>query len=351
MRSLSFFGVLILFGFGLTGCDEEKKSGAGNARQQGPLNADGFVVQATTISDHVEVPGTLLPAEQTDIRVEVSGRVVGLNVEEGKVVGKGTLLVKLFDGDLQAQLKKLQVQLEIAEKTEERQRDLLEINGISQQDYDLSTLQVENLRADIESVKIGISKTEIRAPYAGRLGLRHVSLGALLSPNDVVTSISQVQILKLEFSIPEKYANEVKPGGLVNFRVDGGRENHRAKVIATENRVEAATRTLRVRALVDEKHPELVPGVFARVSLQLGKDSSALMVPSQAVIPQARGKQMIIYRSDSVNFVDVETGLRDSAFVQILSGVNEGDTVLTSGLMAIRPGSKVRLSNVKRFSK
>ncbi len=351
MRSLLFFAVLILFVFGISGCGDEKKKTVGNTRQQGPVNADGFVVQATAISDHVEVPGTLLPAEQTEIRVEVSGRVVALNIEEGKVVGKGTLLVKLFDGDLQAQLKKLQVQLEIAVKTEERQRDLLEINGISQQDYDLSALQVENLRADMEAVRIAISKTEIRAPYSGRLGLRQVSLGALLSPNDVVTSISQVESLKLEFSIPEKYANQVRSGSVVNFRVDGGRSNHIGRVIATENRVEAATRTLRVRALVDEKHPDLVPGVFARVRLELGKDAAALMVPTQAVIPQARGKQMILYSGDSVRFVNVETGLRDSAFVQIVSGVKAGDTVLTSGLMAIRPNSKVRLTNVRTISK
>ncbi len=351
MRSLSFFAVLTLFVFGFAACSEEKKNPVGNARQQGPLNADAFVVQATTVSDHVEVPGTLLPAEQTEIRVEVSGRVIGLNIEEGKVVGKGTLLVKLFDGDLQAQLKKLQVQLEIAVKTEERQRDLLQINGISQQDYDLSALQVENLRADIEAVRIAISKTEIRAPYSGRLGLRQVSLGALLSPNDVVTSISQVESLKLEFSIPEKYANQVRPGGIVNFLVDGGKAGHIGRVIATENRVEAATRTLRVRAVVDEKHPDLVPGVFARVRLELGRDTAALMVPTQAVIPQARGKQMILYRSDSVRFVNVETGLRDSAYVQIVSGVNAGDTVLTSGLMAIRPNSKVRLNNVRTLSK
>jgi membrane fusion protein (multidrug efflux system) len=274
---------------------------------------------------------------------------VSLNIQEGKTVQRGTLLVKLFDSDLQAQLKKLQVQLEIANKTEERQRDLLEISGISQQDYDLSALQVENLRADIEAVRIAISKTEIRAPYAGRLGLRQVSLGALLSPNDIVTSISQVEYLKLEFSIPEKYANEAKPGSVITFRVDGGRSDHHGSVIATENTVDAATRTLRVRARVDEKHPELVPGTFARVSLQLGEDAGALMVPSQAVIPQARGKQMILVRGDSVQFVDVETGLRDSAFVQILTGVKEGDTVLTTGLMAIRPDSRIRLASVKRY--
>jgi membrane fusion protein, multidrug efflux system len=346
--SQSFFLLLLIVAV-LSGCKEKKGTNAAGPRQPGPINADAFIVEQKTISDRVEVPGTLMPAEETQIRAEVNGRVVQLNIQEGKMVQKGALLVKLFDEDLQAQLNKLQVQLEIASKTEERQRDLLEISGISQQDYDLSALQVDNLKADIQSVRIAISKTELRAPYSGQLGLRNVSLGAYLSPNEIITTIRQVESLKLEFSIPEKYATETKPGSTIQFRVDGGRENHRGTVIATENSVEQATRTLRVRARVDGKHNELVPGIFARVTLQMGKDTRALMVPSQAVIPQARGKQMILYHGDSVRFVQVETGIRDSAFVQILNGLNEGDTILTTGLMAIRPNSKIKLASIKRY--
>jgi membrane fusion protein, multidrug efflux system len=339
----------ILAAFSTVSCNKEKSAVTpGGPRQQGPLGVDGFIVEQKSISDRVEVPGTLLPAEETQIRTEVSGRVVQLNVQEGKLVQKGSLLVKLFDEDLQAQLRKLEVQLEIANKTEERQRDLLEISGISQQDYDLSALQVDNLKADMQAVKIAISKTEIRAPYTGRVGLRNISLGTFLSPTEVVTTIRQVENLKLEFSIPEKYARDVAPGSLVSFRVDGGAVNHAATVMATESGVDQATRTLRVRALVDARHRELVPGVFARVSLHLGNDTEALLVPSQAVIPQARGKQIILYRNDSVRFVEVETGMRDSAFVQILKGIKVGDTVVTTGLMAIRPQSKIRLVRITR---
>lgn len=343
---------LLLAGSVLLSCSKEKKGlPSTNARRQGALTVDGFLVNGVEISEKVEVPGTLLPAEETEIKAEVSGRVTQLNVNEGSSVQKGRLMVKLFDEDLQAQLKKLQVQLEIAAKTEERQRELLEINGISQQDYDLSTLQVENLKADIQSVKIAIAKTEIRAPYSGTVGLRNVSLGAYVSPTDVITTLRQVETLKLEFSVPEKYASNMKEGVIISFRVDGGRTDHRAKVIATESGVDRATRTLRVRALVTEKHPELVPGIFARVTLQLGRNENALLVPSQAVIPQARTKQVIVFKNDSVRFVDVETGVRDSVFVQILSGVKPGDTVITTGLMAIRPETKIKIGKVARYRK
>lgn len=325
---------------------QENNSGV---RTREPVQADGFLVQPRQVSENVEVPGTLLPEEETELRAEVSGRVVGLDMPEGAVVPKGKLLVKLFDGDLRAQLKKLEVQLQIAEKSEERLSELLKISGISQQDYDLAQLNVENLKVDIEATKIAIAKTEIRAPYAGRLGLRYISLGSYLSPNDIVTSISQVTRLKLEFAIPEKYAKSIAPGDKVNFRVDGGQLPHQATVVATENSVDVTTRTLMVRALVTESHRELVPGIFAKVNLQLGRSDDALMIPTQAVIPQARGKQVIVYRKDSVFFTEVETGIRDSAYVQITNGLQAGDTVIISGLMAIRPTSTVRLVNVQFY--
>src|SRR6516162_1107725 len=163
----------------VTAC--KKKVVVMGGRSTGPLTVEGFVVESHSESENVEVPGSLLPVEETQIRPEVTGRIVTLNIQEGAVVKRGSLLVKLFDQDLQAQLKKLQVQLDIASRTAERQKDLLAINGISQQDYDLSALAVDNLKADIETTKISISKTEIRAPYEGKLGLRNVSLGAYVS--------------------------------------------------------------------------------------------------------------------------------------------------------------------------
>lgn len=341
---------LILLSCLLLSCNSKKENTpalAAGRPKQGPLNVDGFVVKQSSVSENVLVPGSLLPFEETQLRAEVGGRITELNLKEGALVNKGTVLVKLFDGDLQAQLKKLKVQLQIAEKTEERNKELLAINGISQQDYELSTLNVENLRADIQSTQIAISKTAIRAPYTGKVGLRNFSLGSYVSPSDIITTIRQVDRLKLEFSIPEKYAKEIHTDYVVKFRVDGGESDHKAVVMATESSVDQTTRTLKVRAVVKSDQKELVPGVFAKVNLQLGKNEKALLVPTQAIIPTARNKQLIVLRKDSVLFTVVETGVRDSAFIQVLNGVNVGDTVITSGLMAIRPNAKVRVSRVK----
>ena len=328
---------------------QTKKTEPGRARELGPMMVNGFVVEAHTISDNVEVPGSLLPFEETQIRAEVSGRVVQLNIPEGAVVPKGTILVKLFDQDLRAQLRKLEVQLQIAKKNEERQGELLKISGISQSDYDLSTLNVENLKADIETTKIAIAKMQIRAPYEGRVGLRNVSLGAYLSANDIITVLRQDRQLKLEFSVPEKYAKNISKGYVVQFKVDGGNGYHRATVIATESSVEQTTRTLKVRALVDEIHAELVPGIFAKVNLQLGKNDNAMLVPTQSIIPQARDKQVVICKNGRAHFSVVETGVRDSTYVQILKGVQIGDTIVTSGLMGLRPEARLVITKVDPY--
>jgi len=332
----------------VTACKD--KANVVKLKSGGPLLVEGFVVEAHTESENIEVPGSLLPVEETQIRPEVTGRVVQLNIQEGALVKKGALLVKLFDKDLQAQLRKLQVQLDISKRTVERQKDLLAINGISQQDFDLSALAVDNLNADIETTKISISKTEVRAPYDGKLGLRNVSLGSYVSPTDVLTSVRQVDQLKLEFSVPEKYAKNIAPGYSVKFRVDGGDEDHRATVVATEGNVDQVTRTLKIKSIVNESNAELIPGIFAKVNLQLGRNKNALMVPSQAVIPQARSKQIILLRKDSIRFLTVETGIRDSVFVQIVKGLKAGDTIITTGLMAIRPKSKLKITKVSRYN-
>ena len=345
------FILLIATSFITSSC---KKKNAEMVQGQGPrknmpVMAEGYLVSPQSISEDVEMPGSLLPAEETQIRAEVSGRVVKMNINEGSTVKRGELLVKLFDNDLQAQLNKLKVQLQINEKTVERQRDLLAINGISQQDFDLSALAVDNLKADMESIKISISKTEIRAPYDGRIGLRNVSLGSYVSPSDLITTVRQVNRLKLDFSVPEKYAKSVLPGHTVKFKVDGSNLTHIGTVIATEGNVESTTRTLRIKAIVKESHPELIPGVFAKINLQLGKDEKALLVPTHAIIPQARNKQIILFRKDSALFAVVETGIRDSSYIQILSGLKEGDTIVTTGLMSIRPKSKVKITKLNRY--
>jgi membrane fusion protein (multidrug efflux system) len=313
----------------------------------GPLPVEAMIVNPTSISQTVVVTGNILPFESTEIRAEITGRIIGLNIQEGAYVQKGALLVKLFDGDLQAQLKKLEVQLQIAEKTEERQRELLKISGISQQDYDLSLLNVSNLKADMDLIRVNITKTEIRAPYAGRLGLRAISQGAYISPSNLLTTISQVENVKIEFSVPEKYSPQIYNGMIVKFSLEGNPTPYNARVVATESRIEENTRNLRARAVVDGRDKNLIPGNFAKVQVILGKDDHALMVPTESIIPQARNKQVIVFHGGKADFVTVETGVRDSTLIQVTKGLTPGDTVITTGLLFLKPQADVKITKLK----
>lgn len=356
-KHIVLFGIILIAASGLfVACKDDSKkiqapgAGGNQAGRQGnmPVQAEGFVVKTRPMSEALEVPGSLMPYEETSIMPEISGRLVSLNIREGSFVNKGVVLAKLFDGDLQAERKKLEVQLAIAEKTVERYKELLKIQGISQQEYDLAQLQVDNLKADIDIVRVNISRTEVRAPYAGRLGLRNVSAGAYVSPSTTITTLRKVDQLKLEFSVPEKYSNNMKPGSEVKFSLEGGeRQRFTARVLATEESIEANTRTLRVRAVVNGSSASLVPGAFAKVNLQMGRDNNSLVIPTQAVIPQARNKRVIVYNGGTAKFQVVTTGIRDSSFVQITEGLSAGDTILTTGLLAIRPDSKVTLTKVQ----
>ncbi len=325
-----------------TSSTEKKPAGA----QQPPMRVDGYVVIPQLFQETIEVPGTVVANEVAEIHPEVSGRIVRLNVAEGQNVSRGTLLAKLYDGDLVAQLNKLQVQLKIAEKTEERQSELLKIQGISQQDYDLSLLQVHNLKADIGIIRTSISKTEVRAPFSGKLGLKSISPGQYVTPSTVIAVINQTDQLKLDFTVPEKYTNQIKIGQQVGFTYEGSRKELAAKVIATESNVSENTRSLTVRAQVVGKEQGLLPGAFAKVKLTFDPDPNALLVPTQAVLPQARGKKLILYKGGTAIFADVITGTRDSIRIQILDGIQPGDTVVVTGLLSVRPESKIQIGRI-----
>ena len=347
MRDLRLPVVSILITVGIA-CKESPDSSLANNpnAQEQVLNVEVLVAQSQRLSADIDVPGTLLAFETTEIHPEVPGRIIELNIREGSAVRKGALLAKLNDGDLQAQLRKLEVQLKIAEQTERRQDELLKIQGISQQDYDLSLLQVRTLNADMDIIAEAIRKTEIRAPFSGRLGFKNVSPGAYVTPADVLTTIGQVDRLKIQFNVPERYSGQIKNGMEVTFNIDGSQQTYRASVMATQTGIEEATRSLAVRAVIQDRDPALIPGTFARVHLVLGQNLEALMIPNIAVIPQGRTKQIYLYKGGKALPQEITTGIRDSTSVEVIQGLNAGDTVITSSILFLRPGIDV---DIDRF--
>jgi len=324
--------------------DVDKNKYAPSTAKNSVQKVEGYIVKTMLVSDKGELPGTIIANETTEIHPEISGRLVFLNINEGKTVSKGSLLAKIYDADLQAQVKKMNVQLAVAEQTVKRMGELLKISGVSQQEYDLSVLQVNTIRADLEIISTNISRTEIRAPYNGTVGLKNISSGAYITPQTTITTIRQNSQLKLDFVLPEKFTNSLKVGQVLDFTVEGNSKKYRARIIAAESGLAENTRSQNIRAIIINNDGSLLPGVFAKVITDFNADPNGLMIPTQAILPQARGKKVIVYRSGIAKFTDVITGVRDVSFIQIVNGLQVGDTVITTGLMGLKPDAKVEIN-------
>jgi membrane fusion protein (multidrug efflux system) len=235
----------------------------------------------------------------------------------------------------------------LEEQTEKRQSELMKVNGISQLDLDQTILQINSIKADIEVLNVQIHKTEVHAPFDGTIGLRNVSIGAQVTPSTALATIRDVKHLKLDFSVPEKYSSIIKPGYKVTFTVQGDEKKYIATVMATEQGIESDTRNLNGRAIVESNTTSLIPGEFANVELRLNENKDALMVPTEAVIPQARTKQLIVAKNGKASFVTIVTGIRNSSSVQVISGINPGDTVVTTGILFLKPNAALKFSKVK----
>jgi len=338
--------IVVIFVFNMA-----KKNKPGIMQMKKPqTKVDAFIVHPSLLIDEISVSGSLMAYDEVELKNEVSGRVVKINLPEGKAVKEGMLLVKLFDDDLQANLKKLEAQLAIQEQIMSRQTELLNVNGISQNEYDQTTLQVSSIKADIDVQKALIRKTEILAPFDGIIGLRNISVGAQVGQSTLLATIRSVNKLKLDFSVPEKYSSSIQPGLKVNFTLYNNENQYVATVFATEQGIDADTRNLRVRAVVESPSKNLIPGAYTNVYLKLNENKNALLIPTQALIPREQDKSVIVTRNGIARFTKVKTGIRKPSEIEILEGLQSGDTVITSGILFLKDGDKILFSSIKTGS-
>lgn len=326
----------------LIACGKNEKQPDGAVKRP-PPQVQAVVAQTTTVANAISVPGSLVAEDATEIHPEVSGLITSLTIREGARVAKGTVLARIYDADLQAQKRKLQVQLQQAVQTANRYSELQSIGGISKQDYDLATLGVSNLKADLDIINTEIKKTFIRAPFTGKLGLRMISPGAYVTPQTILTTIQTTGGLRMDFSVPEQYASQLRNGMPVHFTVSGSDQTYSAQIMATNSGIGEGTRTLDVRAVVKGNDEGLTPGGFATVTIGFAPDNNAILLPSQAIIPTARGKQVAIYNNGIVRMKEVTTGVRDSSRIQVLTGIQVGDTIVTTGLMSLKDSSRAEI--------
>ncbi len=311
-----------------------------------PLFASGYVLVPTSMNELIKSTGSLLPDEEVDLAFETPGKVVAIYFSEGTRVKKGDLLAKINDRPLQAQRLKLQAQRKLMSEREFRQRQLLDRDAISRESYDQVATELQSLDADIMLIEARIAETELRAPFDGIVGLRLLSEGAFASTQTKVVHMVKAQPLKIEFSIPERFAGEIAPGFPIGFNIDGVAETYQAKVYAIDPKVDINTRTIVVRALYPNRNEELKPGRYASVKALLSQIENAVSIPTEALIPEMEGEKVFVYANGRAKEVRVTTGLRTESHIQIRSGLNIGDTVLTTATLQLREGLQIHLDTL-----
>lgn len=307
---------------------------------------DAIVLKAETIKDEMEATGTLVANQFVDIVSELNRKVVRVNVKEGSTVSTGALLFQLDDADLQAQLEQLVQQQKLARLNEQRLKDLIQHQAVIQQDYDQTFTNLKVIDAQVQQLKVMIEKTCIRAPFSGRIGIIHVYPGSFVTPQTVMTNLEDYTRLKLDFTVPEKYAAILREGSRIGFSVESNTKTYTAVVQAHESKLDQNTRTLLIRAVSDNPKDELLPGQSARLKIALNSANNQLMVPSQALMPSSQGYTVYAVKNGKATMVPIQTGQRTDRNVQVLSGLAAGDTLVTSNLMRLSPGSAVQLATI-----
>lgn len=341
--------IIILFAFiGYRIKSNSDKASLSNGKTVGDkkpsVRVTGYVVSPEKFSNIISVSGSIEANEQVEIRSEVSGIVEKIYFKEGTNVTKGQLLFKVNDIELRAQLAQAITRKNLAGENERRAKLLLEKEAISQEEYDIASAEFRSLQSQTQLINAQIAKTAIKAPFSGKIGLRNISPGTYLTPTTVVTNLVSSNEVKITFSIPEKYANEIKINDAIEFTVSGTNEAYKANIYAIEPSVDVATRTLLVRAKAINKDGKLFPGTYANVKLPLTEINNAILIPSEAIIPVQDGKKVFIAKNGIAKEVKIETGTRTEEFILVTEGLKAGDTIITSGIMSLKPETAIQVT-------
>jgi membrane fusion protein (multidrug efflux system) len=338
------FAVLIAVKLIFFGKKEEKGGPAAKGgKPSGPIAVNYYVVTSTNFSNKVYSSGKIGALNEIEIKPEISGKVTAIYFKEGEQVSKGASLLKINDADLQAQLIKNKAQLKLAEEKTERLKKLVAINGISQEEFSVQENEVNTLKADQAFISAQLAKTIITAPFNGVVGLKSISEGAYVSPTQVIASLVQTKPLFIEFSVPEKYTSTVKKGMEIEFSGESTTKPFKANIYAIEPKIDELTKSLRCRALYNGPE-DFYPGSFVKVYVDMTETENALMIPTQSIIPILKGQKVLIARNGEADEAKVITGVRTDDKIQIVEGLKTGDTVLTTGLLSVKKGAKIKLT-------
>jgi membrane fusion protein, multidrug efflux system len=345
LRGLSILKVVLLlssFGFLLFSCGSSEEKAPAGVPGANTLPVDVDIVREEALDEKEVIVGTMVPFQQVAIVSEIPQKVVRISFRDGDYVRKGQLLYKLNDADIIARLHQLGAELKLAELNEGRLNKLLKTETVKQQEYDEAAMKLQSLEAQRESLRVELKKTEIKAPFSGKIGISKVFPGSYVSPGLELVSLQNQSMIKIDFSVPERYITLVKTGKKITFTTELSAQQYTASIKATEPEIDDQDRSLKVQAITENSGAKFRAGLSAKIYFStIGKDAKGITLPTEALIPGAEGYSVFIIKNGTAKSTPVSVGNRTETRAIITAGLYNGDSVIVSNILRTGDGMPV----------
>lgn len=309
-------------------------------------------VEMENITDKVEALGTLKANESVDISSTVTEKVTAILFEDGQRVREGDILIEMDAAEERAELQEQQSFLNEAERQVERLEPLVEQGAASASDLDVRKRELQTAEARIQAIQSRLDQRVIKAPYGGVVGLRNISVGALAQPGTLITTLDDISVMKLDFSVPEVFMSTLEKGVEIEATTRAfPTETFRGTISSVSNRVDPVTRAIEARALIENPDLKLKPGMLMLVELQKSPRKT-LVIPEESIVPEGSKNFVLVIQKDGEQTTaerrEVEIGTRQYGKVEILNGLSEVQQVVVHGTLRVRPGAPLEITAVER---
>ena len=329
---------------GLSACSSSGENAV--PTQNAAIQVEAYIVHEQAFNDLLVTTANLLPSESVELKTSIAGQVMRINFKEGQTIRQGQSLVSIDDRQWQAELIGLKAELDTKEKELSRKKALLSIEGSTQQEIDQSNASIATLKANIRKLEINIDLANIKAPFSGTLGMRNFSKGAYLGVGETITTLTKMDELKVDFSLPENFRTSIKVDESVSLIVNN--DTLKAIIYAITPTLNASSRTFNVRAKMAQPATQIMPGTFAEVLIKTDQKDDALLVPTQAVVPEINDQTVYVLKNGIAVKTKVILGSRTATHIDILNGLNANDTIITTGLLQVKDGMPVEILTIQK---
>lgn len=347
MRRTSTLAILAIALATVSGC-KPGASGGPPGGEMPPTQVETARVTASPLANQFETVGSLRAQASAVIRPEIDGKIVAINFTEGQHVAAGSLLFSLDAALAQADLNEASANLDNSRRANTRARELADKQLIARADLDKAAAGLGVDQARAASARARLDKTRIRAPFAGVVGLRSVSVGDYVKSGDALVDLVRLDPIEVDLRVPEVVLSSLAQGQTINLGVDSFPDQvFTGTIVAIAPTVDLAGRSVLMRARLDNSDGKLRPGMSARVQIVLGTKSNALLVPEQAIWPNGDQKMVYVVKEGVAKLIPVTLGVRQPGMVEVVTGLNPGDEVVTAGQLKLHDGAKVMTSAPK----